>query len=104
MKHIPYIPFGWVDDMKIPFAIVVLLILLFFVFACSGCGVLVIYDTKNGNVAAIKYDFLESVNVASYRQTERGVTIEKGSSVVDDAAVQAITAGVVEGLTKGLKP
>ena len=90
--------------MKFPFILILTLFALFLFFACSGCGVLVIYDTKNGNIAAIKYDFLEDVNVASYRQTERGVTIEKGSSVVNDAAVQAVVDGVVAGVVRGIKP
>lgn len=91
-------------QMKFPAFLIFTLFALFIFFVMSGCGCLIIYDTKSGNVAAVKFDLLQDVQVGRYATTERGTTIEKGSSVVNDQAVQAITAGVVEGVLKGVKP
>jgi len=90
--------------MKFPLVLILTLFALFLFFACSGCGVLVINDTRTGRIAAIKFDFLQDVQVGRYATTERGTTIEKGSSVVNDAAVQAVVDGVVAGVVRGIKP
>jgi acyl dehydratase len=69
----------------------------------AGCGTVVTYY-PDGKVSGWEVSFIKTVNVGSATTTEKGIRIVKGTSTVDDEAVKAITAGVVEGVLKGVKP
>lgn len=102
-RHIEPTPFAWMTPMKFIIIFITAVALIGLLTFLSGCGCLVIYDTKSGNVAAVKLDFLQDVTVGRYATTEKGTTIERGSSVVNDAAVEKIVEGVVTGIIKGAK-
>ena len=89
--------------MKFPLVLILTLFALFLFFACSGCGSAVTYY-PNGRISGVEFTVLKSVTFASATTTEKGIRITKGTATVDDEAVQAITAGVVEGVVKSLKP
>lgn len=70
-----------------------------------GCGAIVVFDPQ-GHVVAAEMTLAKNVGFRRFTTTQPNgsTTITGGTAAVDDAAVQAITAGVVQGVLRGMKP
>src|SRR4051812_9108870 len=72
--------------------------------AMTGCGYAESYY-PDGKTSLREITFAKNVSFASATTTEKGVRVVKGAAIIDDEAVKAIVAGVVEGVVKSaLRP